>query len=294
VDDLVKQLRSKSNQAESKEDIQYRQKLDKSITLAAEGRFTDVLNTVFFFSLPEIIAVHVQKDHLCLTVHVPFFLPPPSAANSAWLSTRPSQTKLKRGFARHLRGPEFSESLSHLIYVELSKFLLELGNIGRYSESTQKYLRRIAQRRLAGRHAHPVPKRLLPEVKKKGLEIHRVVREMQRTVMTWKTTVPGIDGQEIEKRIRREYPVKSHTWMPYFFTLIPKLPRKPYAVRIDETAADVTGKLPPAKLSEPNRWSTIDITVKILQAKLLADKSALFALRSIERALTQTRHQGRN
>jgi hypothetical protein len=72
-----------------------------------------------------------------------------------------------------------------------------------------------------------------------------------------------------------------------FFTSLPTLPRKPYfESKIDEN--DVIGpdeKVPPVKLSEPDRWSTTDIAVKILQKRLLQGTALQFSIRDIKRIL---------
>ena len=84
--------------------------------------------------------------------------------------------------------------------------------------------------------------------------------------------------------------------MPFFKNQIAKLPGKPVSnskADVNE-AYDKDGKLPPPKLSEPHRWSPIDITVKILQRMCLQRFARSFSLRDIKLILSATLRQSGN
>ena len=113
---------------------------------------------------------------------------------------------------------------------------------------------------------------------------------------TWQESDPKIDDPAIKKKISRSYPVKSYPWMPLFHELIPKLPCKPYFDSKSKTTEvlDDNDQPLPVKLSEPDRWSTIAIAVKILQTKLLQERCIKFPLRGIRKVLAKALPQVNN
>jgi hypothetical protein len=260
-----------------------RTSVDNLLAEGLERYFSEVLDCVYFFSPAEIKRIDDRGEYLDLVFRMPFFLPEPSPDSGKWLQTRSAQTKLRRGFMNYLRKREVVKDLSDFFYTKLARFLLELGGISRYSDGVQKHLRRIAQKKLAGRPSHAIDKDIAKQIGKEGVEIHKTIQDMQRSIERWKKANPKIDDPAIKKNLFRSYPVKVYPWMRFFTSLIPKLPRKPYfSSKIGPS--EVIGKdekLPPAKLSEPDHWSRIDICAKVMQGKLLQDCGTRFSLRDI-------------
>ncbi len=285
---LVSSKATKQN-TEEEDDFDFRhtrKSLDRLIARSLERKFTEVLDSVFAFSATGIKSIDIGEDHLEVVIHVPFWLPEPSRHFGGWLRTPRAQNKLRKGFAKYLRKPDVKRTLSNFFYTELSKYLLELCKIGRFSERVRRHLRTIAQRNLAGRPSHSIRGQRAHHIKKEGITIYRTLQKIQRSIERWKKANPQIDDPGILKKLRRSYSVKRHPWITFFFALVPKLPRRHYLdSEPDSTTLDADGKLLPAKLAEPSEWSIIDITAKILQARLLKDTKTLFPLRDIKRVL---------
>ena len=256
---------------------------DKLLAQGIERRFTEVLDYVYVFSRAEIRRIDDRGEYLDLIFRMPFFFPEPSPDSGKWLRTASAQVELRRGFMRHLRKPEVVKELSDFLYTKLSQFLLELDGISKYGDGIQKHLRRIAQKKLAGRPSHPIEKNVAKRIRKEGVEIHKAIQDMQRMIERWKKTNPKIEDRAVRTNIGRRYP-----WMPFFNSIIPTLPCKPYfASKIEASyIVDEDGNPLPAKISEPDRWSTVDIAVKILQKKLFLETALQFSLRDVKRILT--------
>jgi hypothetical protein len=269
------------------------EKLDRMVTRVIKDRFTDVLN----FCLPaEIETISVGKKDFRLIVCVPFDLPDPSPDGGKWWATRAAQNKLRRDFAKHLKSGRFNKTLANLFYTELAHFLLKRDNIGRYSKGIQRLLRKIPQQTLAGRPSNPIRKHLANEITNEGVKIYQALQNIQEAIRRWKNNDPKIEDPGIKKKLSRRYLVKTYPWMPLFYELIPKLPCKPYFDTGIETTqiVDKSGHPLPARLCEPDRWSTIDIAVKIIQAKLLQERGIKFPLRGIRQVLAKARPQVNN
>jgi len=200
------------------------------------------------------------------------------------------------GHVKHLRSSAFTKTFSNLFYTELAHFLLTLANINKYDENIQKQLRKIPQQELAGRPGHSIGKLVANEINTEGLKIYQVLQNMQKSIKHWKDLDLKIDDTAIRKKLSRSYPAKAHPWMPFFHELIPKLPPKPYFDSKGNTTEvlDDNDKLLPAKLREPDRWSTIAIAVKILQGKLLRERNTKFPLRGIRKVLAKALPQVKN
>jgi hypothetical protein len=290
---------SAKNQEMDSEEDHYghtRQSVDKMLARAIKRRFTDVLDSVFFFSNAEIKTITINKDHLQLIVYIPFVLPAPSPEGGLWWDTVAAQIELRRDFAKHLRSSTFNKTFARLFHTELSHFLLERGNIGRYREEIQKLLRKLPQQELAGRPSRPIGKAVANEIKTEGVKIYQALQNMQMAITGWKDNNPKLDNPAIKKKLSRRYPLKTYPWRPFFYELIPKLPCKPYLPsKIEATKVlDEDGHPLPAKLSEPDRWSTKDIATKIMQAKLLQERGIKFPLRGIRQVLAKARPQVNN
>lgn len=258
--------------------------MDKLLARALERQFTEVLRWVYRYSDAEIRRIDDRGECLDIVFRMPFYLPEPEYDYGTWLATRRAQSKLRRGFINHLRKREVVKDLSDYFFTKLAQYLLELNNISRYSKAIQKHLRRIAQKMLAGRRRHPIDKNIAKRIEREGVDIYRTIQQMQRCIERWKRTNPKIEDQAITKKIDRFYPIRNYPWMPFFTSLIRRLPCKPYFGSKNDLSngVDEVGKPLPARLSEPNRWSTIDIAVKILQKKLLQESGLQFSLQDIK------------
>jgi hypothetical protein len=266
--------------------------LDRMMARAIGHRFTDLLN---FCPPAEIETINVGKD-LQVIVCVPFDLPDPSPDGGMWWATSGAQNDLRRDFAKHLGSGRFKKTLANLFYTELTHFLLKRDNIGRYGKGIQKLLRKIPQQKLAGRPSHPIGKTVANEITNEGVKIYRSLQNIQEAIRRWKDNDPKIEDPAIKKKLSRGYPVKTYPWMPFFYELIPKLPRKPYfesKSNATEVLDDNDRQLP-VKLCEPERWSTIAVAVKILQKKLLHERRTNYALRGIRQVLAKALPQVNN
>ena len=270
--------------------------VDRLVARALGRRITDVLDSAFFFSQVEIKTINIKKDNLQLIVNVPFVLPAPSLDGGLWWDGAAAQNALRRDFAQHLRSSKFKKTFANLFYTELSHFLLERGNIGKYRKEIQTLLRKLPQQELAGRPTHPIGKSVANEIKIVGKTIYLTLQKIQKTVRRWKADDPKIDDTAIQKKLSRSYPLKTYPWMRFLYELIPKLPRKAYfGAKLEATEIlDDDGNPLPARLSEPDRWSTKDIATKIIQAKLSQEKHIKFPLRGIRRVLAEARRQVTN
>lgn len=268
-----------------------RERLDKALGEHLERYFTEVLDRVYLYSSAAIERIDDRGECLDIVFRMPFFLAAPSPDAGKWLLTARARTKLRKGFMDYLRRGETVKEMSDLLYAQLSHFLLELGGINKYNDKIQAQLRKIAQKMLAGRPSHPIPNKVEKRIQKEGVNIYRAIQDMQNSIKRWKKTDRTIRGN-----IRRLYPTKKYPWLPIFVSLIPKLPYKPYYPgRTDPSGAfDEKGKPLPAKLSEPDRWSTIDIAVKILQQKLRQEIAIPFSLDDIKRTLSAAVRKSRN
>jgi hypothetical protein len=269
--------------------------VDIMIARAIRRRFTDVLDFVFFHSSAEIKKINIERDYLRLIVDVPFALPEPSGGGK-WWDTAAAQNALRRDFAKHLTSGRFKKTFGNLFYTELAHFLLKRENIGRYRKDIQTRLRKLPQQKLAGRPSHPIGKSVANEITNDGVKIHQALEKMQKTIGRWKDNDPKIDDPAIEKKLSRSYPVKSYPWMSLFHELIPKLPCKPYFDSKGKTTEilDENDQPLPAKLCEPDRWSTIVIAVKVLQTNLLHTRGIKFPLRGIRQVLAKALPQVNN
>ena len=81
--------------------------VDRFVARALGRRITDVLDSIFFFSQAEIKTLDIKKDNLQLIVNMPFVLPASSQEGGLWWDTAAAQNKLRRDFAKHLRGSKF-------------------------------------------------------------------------------------------------------------------------------------------------------------------------------------------
>ncbi len=273
-----------------------RESVDKMLVRAIKRRFSDVLESAFFFSTAEVKAIKINKDDLQLIVIVPFVLPQPSEDGGLWWDTAAAQKQLKRDFANHLGSSKFKKTIGNFFYTELSHFLLERGNIRKYPKEIQKSLRKLPQQALAGRTKHPIGKSIATIIRTDGVRIYQTLQNMQTAIKRWRVNDPKIENPGIKKKLSRSYPLKTYPWMAIFHDLVPKLPCKPYLdCNIQATdVLDENGHLLPAKLSEPDRWSTINIATKIIQSKLLVEQRSKFPLRGIRQVLAKARPQFAN
>jgi hypothetical protein len=262
------------------------EKYHKMIARAIKRRFTDVLN---FCPPAEIETINVGKNELRFVVCVPFELPDPSPDGGKWWDTREAQNGLRRDFAKHLMSGRFKKILANVISTELTHFLFERDNIGRYPEGIQELLRKIPQEVLAGRPSHPIRGDVTREITNEGAKIYQAIENIKGTIRRWKKNNPKIEDPAIKKKLSRNYPVRTYSWMPLFYELIPNLPRNPYFNSRGKTTEvlDDNDKPLPAKLCEPDRWSTRAVAVKILQRKLLHERGTKFPLRGIRQVLAK-------
>jgi len=261
---------------------------EKKLALAIERRYTDVLESVFFNSNPEIKKVKVDKDSLELSVYFPFLLPQPSPGGGKWMDTTAAQRKLRRDFAQYLHGKEFGIELANFFRAHFATFLLKLGNISKYRTSIQKHLRRLPQKSNAGRRRQAIDKAIARQIRCYGPQALEWLKDLQKTVESWIRVDPQLEDEGLSKKIFRRYPAKNYPWVTFFMKIAYQIPRKPYSVSTCDNTSTYGGELPPATLSEPTRWSTLDISAKVLQAKLAHDHGVQFPLRSIRDILRKS------
>jgi hypothetical protein len=269
------------------------ERLDRMVVRTIRHRFTEILS----FCLPaEIETIHVGKKDLRLIVCVPFDLPDPSPDGSKWLATRAAQNQLRREYARHLKSEGFKQIVASVFHAELAHFLFERDNIGRYPERIQELLRRIPQEVLAGRPSHSIPEDVANEISDEGAKIYRDLENIKTDIRRWKKNDSKIEDPVIQKKLSRKYPETAYSWMPFFYELIPSLPLKPYFGSKGMTGEllDDKDKPLPAKLCEPDRWSTTAAVVKILQKKLFLNRGTKYPLRGIRKILAKALRQVTN
>jgi hypothetical protein len=159
--------------------------MDRTLAQALERQFTEVLDWVYRYSDPA-ITIADRGECLDILFRMPFYFPEPDYDYGAWLATRRAQAKLRRGFIAYLRKPEVIKDLSDFFFTTLAKFLLEFKGVSRYGATIEKHLRRIAQKRLAGRRHHSIHKNTAMQIKREGIKIHQVIQEIQQSIAHWK------------------------------------------------------------------------------------------------------------
>lgn len=225
--------------------------------------------------------IKTEKDRLLISISIPFLVLLDEDPH-----LRRELKRVREGFVVYLTKKENEKQLSSFFYKQLAGFLIEIYTSKRFSPEIMKLLRRFTQRTLAGRPSRVVPADASRYIKQEGKSVLQSIRNIQVHIGDMKRHDKRLTNGTVLKKLRREFPSRRYPWIQEFLALKDNLPRRRYSPstatheEIPESV-DPDGKLPPCGLSEPENWSTLEITTRVIQAKLLTETKVRYPLRAI-------------
>ena len=98
---------------------------------------------------------------------------------------------------------------------------------------------------------------------------------------------------DIWRRLDEEYDSDDFAWMRAFKAMRSKIPPRKTFRSIEQSRIDKHGQLPPAALSEPDRWKTFDLAVKLTRKQWYLDTGTRLPASDV-RKLLKAGCQGRS
>jgi hypothetical protein len=264
----------------------------------ADSKKLDIKNLIdssLGYRSAKIREIQFEEDQLVILLSLPFLLLPTSTSQEPGEHPYPrrEQKRIREDFAKYLMEEENEKKLSHFLCAQLVDFRIKVCNPKKPNPAVEKYLRKISQRILAGRPIQVIPPKILHYIRHEGKPINKLIRVIQSQVKIMKKRNKDLTNATIVKKLSRKHPSSTFPWMPVFLKMKNDLPRRRYSPSVATgqeipESADPDGKLPLCNLSEPDDWSTLETTTRVIRAKLLAETNVSYPLREIRALIKST------
>lgn len=259
--------------------------LDKHVARSMKNRFREVTDTAFQ-GPAEIVEGRFEDDYLMLSIRLPFWLVEPSRY-SRWQIA--DQDAIRWGYLKQVfKSRRTAKALSNLFFRELVDFLIAYDTPKKKAEGIVALLKKIPERRLAGRPRTHIDGRLARRIQIQGSRVHTAVLDLQARIRKLREKGTRIDESGILRWFARKYPTATFPWLRSLPELTQKLPRARYLKAGDEgyePTEDVNGNLSRPTLVNPDTWSAFRLTPKVIQTALLKEAGIPYPLQEIKHLL---------
>ena len=249
------------------------EKMDKQIARTLNGQIKLICDcTLSDKPTPaEIKRLTFHSGRLELLIHWPFFMPRPTGDSGDCFPTARDVAQFRARLRQYIL-EHTGKKLSNLLFDEFITVLMRHMKLHRFDDRILKHLR-PGERRQAGRPRRPAMNgKLKALIRQDGAAIYRTLCEWQGKIQGWQRRTPAITEKEICDRLRKAYDRDNYPWMRDFTRLTSVgFPRNSYA---DNNPAA-------PRLSEPKRWSTLQLTAVLVQERLYRETGIRHALNAL-------------